>query len=400
MNIRIEKSIARGKINAPPSKSYAHRLLICAALAKGKSKVNGIIDSEDMRATLSCISALGVKFEKNGDSVSIFGGQISNENATFDCLESGSTLRFFIPIALAFKEKSTFVGTERLINRGITVYEEAFKSQNIKFNIVKNQIDIYGKLKSGTYYLRGDVSSQFISGLLFALPLLSGDSKIIITTPLESKQYVDITISALSCFGVKIKIIGNEIFIKGGQEYLPTEINVEGDYSNAAFLDGFNILGGDVSVFGLNDNSLQPDSIYKSYFEDIKSTAPTLSLENCPDLGPVCFALAVLKNGARFIGTKRLAIKESDRANAMAKELTKLGANVEIFENESIVSKIEEICENQELYCHNDHRIAMALALALSTCGGTLVGCECVKKSYPSFFDDIRHLGIQWEEIK
>ena len=239
------------------------------------------------------------------------------------------------------------------------------------------------------------MSSQFISGLIFALPLLSGDSKIVITTELESADYVNLTIDAVRKFGIEVDFRDNEIFIKGNQKYLSQNLTVEGDASNAAFLDAFNILGGDVSVLGLNKDTIQPDFIYKEYFAKINEGTPTLSLASCPDLGPVCMALAALKNGAKFTDTKRLAIKESDRARAMADELTRLGGKVEVYENEVIVHKISNIKNNQELCCHNDHRIAMALAVVLSTCGGTLLECECVNKSYPTFFEDIAGLGIQ-----
>ena len=399
MKIKINKSVAVGEIKAPPSKSYAHRLLIGAALANGESKIDGIIDSDDMRATLSCISSLGVKYEKKGEEVSFFGGELVSSHRTFSANESGSTLRFFIPIALALGDCATFIGTERLISRGIEVYEEIFEKQGITVKKSKTEIKLNGKLKADTFYVRGNVSSQFISGLIFALPLLDGDSKIVITTELESEAYVDITIDAVNQLGIEITRKENEIFIKGNQKYTPKNLNVEADASNAAFLDAFNILGGDVSVLGLNHKTLQPDYIYKSYFEMINDTVPTLSLASCPDLGPIAFALAALKNGAHFVGTKRLRIKESDRASAMARELEALGGKVTVNENDVAVSKIENIKENQTLLCHNDHRIAMSLACVLSTVGGTLDGCECVKKSYPHFFDDLRQLGIDWEEI-
>lgn len=398
MNIKINKGRASGKIKAPPSKSYAHRLLICAALANGNSKIDGIINSDDMQATLNCISALGLKYEKKGEEVCIYGGNFNNSHRSYNCLESGSTLRFFIPIALALGTNAKFIGTERLITRGISVYEEIFKEKGIEIKKTNTEIELSGALTSGEYRLAGNVSSQFISGLLFALPLLNGDSKIVITTELESKNYVDITIDALKKFGVLVTCEKNVIYIKGNQKYLPQIISVEGDASNSAFLDVFNFLGGDVSVLGLNCDTIQPDYIYKKYFEELNNGTPTLSLANCPDLGPVCFALASLKNGARFTDTKRLAIKESNRAEAMASELEKLGGTVRVYENEVIVHKIENIKENMELYCHNDHRIAMALSLVLSTCGGTLLECECVKKSYPHFFEDISALGILCKE--
>lgn len=399
MNIEIKKGIASGRIKAPPSKSYAHRLLISAALANGKSKISGIINSVDMQATLDCISALGVEYARDGEEVSVLGGKFNNFHRSFNCHESGSTLRFFIPIALALTDNAKFIGAKRLIERGITAYEEIFSKKGITVEKTQNEINLSGRLTAGEYHISGNVSSQFISGLIFALPLLSGDSKIVITTELESEAYVDVTIEAVKCFGIQINRQGNEIFIKGNQSYQPREISVEGDASNSAFLDAFNYLGGDVSVLGINEKTIQPDYVYKSYFEKLNNENPTLSLKNCPDLGPVCFMLAALKNGATFKDTKRLAIKESDRAMAMKEELSKLGARVDVFENEAVVYKTENLKENMELSCHNDHRIAMALAVSLSTLGGTLKDCECVSKSYPHFFEDLKSLGIICKEI-
>lgn len=399
MNIKIYKGTAKGAIKAPPSKSYAHRLLIACALANGNGKISGIINSDDMQATLNCISALGLKYEKKGEEVSFFGGNFINSHRMFNCFESGSTLRFFIPIALALGNEASFVGTPRLISRGIEIYEEIFKKQGILVEKTESLIKIKGELKPDTFYVRGNVSSQFISGLIFALPLLKGDSKIVITTELESKAYVDITIDAVKKFGIEICQDGNEIFIKGNQKYTPANLSVEGDASNSAFLDAFNILGGDVSILGLNEDTVQPDYAYKKYFKEIECGTPQISLNNCPDLGPVAFALASLKNGAHFVGTKRLKIKESDRAEAMANELGKLGCEVIVNENDVIVNKISKIKSDATLFCHNDHRIAMSLAIVLSTVGGTLMGCECVKKSYPHFFEDLRTLGIKWEEV-
>ena len=399
MNIEIKKGIASGQIKAPPSKSYAHRLLISAALANGKSKIDGLINSADMQATLDCISALGVEYAKDGKEVSVFGGKFNNFHRSFNCHESGSTLRFFIPIALAINDNAKFIGAKRLIERGITAYEEIFSEKGITVTKTQNEINLSGKLTAGEYHISGNVSSQFISGLIFALPLLSGDSKIVITTELESEAYVDITIEAVRCFGIEINRQGNEIFIKGNQAYQPRDISVEGDASNSAFLEAFNYLGGDVSVLGINEETIQPDYVYKSYFEKINNEAPTLSLKNCPDLGPVCFMLASLKNGATFKDTKRLKIKESDRAESMKHELEALGGRVEIYENEVVVHKIDEIKKNKELFCHNDHRIAMALAVLLSTVGGTLIDCECVSKSYPHFFEDLKKLGIICKEV-
>lgn len=397
MKVRIEKGLAKGKICAPPSKSYAHRLLICGALAKGQSKIDGISSSVDMDATLDCIRALGADFEKIGDSVSINGGIGDyGKKRIFNCHESGSTLRFFIPIALLTGDECRLCGSERLMSRGLEVYDEIFKKQNIECKKEKFSLTLKGRLKPDTFNVRGDISSQFISGLLFALPLLDGDSVINITTTLESSAYVDITIQALSLFGVEIKRDANSFYIKGNQKYIPSNQRAEGDYSNAAFLDGFNVLGADVSVIGLNEDSIQGDKIYKEYFELIKNGTPTLDISNCPDLGPVLFALASVKQGATFIGTRRLKIKESDRAEAMKAELLKLGVKTEIFENSVIVHRGAK-APTERLYGHNDHRIVMALSVILSLFGGEIDGCEAVSKSYPDFFKEIAKIGVRCE---
>lgn len=400
MNIKIEKGLAKGEINSPPSKSYAHRYLIASALSNGTSCVSGIADSVDMKATLSCIDALGVKYEKKGGDVSVFGGSFKPQlQRIFNCYESGSTLRFFIPIALALGGSATFVGTERLLSRGLSVYEEIFERQGISLIRENGKIAINGKLKADTFYVRGDISSQFITGLLFALPLLKGDSKIVVTTELESRAYVDITIDALNTFGVKIERNDNEIYIKGGQKYLCQNVTVEGDASNGAFLDAFNILGGDVSVLGVKNDTIQPDYIYKKLFAQIYASCPTIDLSNCPDLGPITFALAGVKNGARFVGTRRLKIKESDRAEAMAMELKKFGITTEIYENEVIIKKSTPHAPNEILNGHNDHRIVMSLAVLGTLFGAQISGCEAVNKSYPNFFEDLRKLGIKWEAV-
>ena len=398
MKRKIEKSVAKGKLEAPPSKSYAHRLLICAALAEGQSEIKGISQSVDMEATLECVKALGADFHKTGDTVSINGG-IKNAKRVFNCHESGSTLRFFIPISLLTGDECIFVGAERLMSRGIDVYDEIFEKQGIECVKEADRITLKGKLKPGTFTVRGDISSQFISGLLFALPLLNGDSIICLTTELESRAYVDITIECLKLFGVEIEKGNGTYYIKGNQKYNPSNQTVEGDYSNAAFLDAFNVLGGDVSVLGLNEGSIQGDKIYREYFKMIENGTPTIDISGCPDLGPVLFALAACKNGATFTGTKRLRIKESDRGEAMKQELEKLSVDVEIFENSIRVGGGAKVpaCE---LYGHNDHRIVMALSVLLSLFGGVIDGCEAVSKSYPDFFEKIALLGIGSEIIR
>ena len=392
MKRKIEKCVAQGSIKAPPSKSFAHRMLIAGALAEGESTIEGIIDSVDMKATLACIEALGCDFTKTGDTVSIINNKKAS-NRVFNCYESGSTLRFFIPIALLSGAECTFVGTERLMSRGIGLYEEIFEKQGISYEKTETTLKLKGELKPDVFSLRGDVSSQFISGLMFALPLLNGDSVINITTKLESSAYIDITIEVLKLFGIQIEKGHSTFYIRGNQKYTCAKVAVEGDYSNAAFLDGFNLLGGRVSVLGLNSASVQGDRVYKDYFTQISNGTPTIDISMCPDLGPVLFALAAVKNGATFLGTRRLKIKESDRAEAMKAELSKLGVASDIFENSVVVSGGAKAPE-QALCGHNDHRIVMALSMILTLFGGEIEGCDAVKKSYPDFFEDLAKIGI------
>ena len=401
MKVIIKPSIANGEITAPPSKSYAHRLLICSALAKGVSTINGVINSKDMEATLNCIKSLGASYTKENDTVIVNSeNSIKNEISEFYCNESGSTLRFFIPIALAFGGINKFYGTEKLLSRGLDVYYGICKSQGIKVTNELDSVTFEGKLNHGTFNVRGDISSQFISGLLFALPLLNGDSVINVTTTLESAGYIDITLDTLKTFGIEINRDGNTFFVKGNQKYQPQSVTTEGDMSNAAFLDAFNILGGNVSVIGCNSNSYQADKVYLQHMQSIKNSTPEIDLSNCPDLAPVLFALASSQNGATFIGTKRLKIKESDRAEAMALELKKFGIDVNVCENSVVVNKGEIKKPTEALYGHNDHRIVMSLAILSSICGGEIEGCEAVSKSYPSFFEDIKSLGIKWEIVE
>ncbi len=394
MVVNIKKSRAIGTIAAPPSKSMAHRALICAALSGG-SIVRNIEYSNDILATLDCLAALGAKIEKS-DNVITLGGlnPFDVREATLDCLESGSTLRFMIPLAFLLGSKITFVGSERLFARNLTIYQEIAEQNGIAFEKGEKSLTVCGKLKSGDYKIAGNISSQFISGLLFALPLLEGDSTLEITGEYESEPYVDLTIKMLDDFGVEIKKCDRIYIIKGGQKYTSKKLTVEGDYSNAAFLDGFNLLGGDVTVTGLEIASLQGDKIYKRMYNGLKSGEKQFDLSNCPDLAPVMFALSTVYGGAHFTGTKRLKIKESDRATAMQTELSKFGIKVDVGENDVTVFGGEIKTPVETLCGHNDHRIVMALSLLCSVTGGSISEAESVAKSYPQYFEKIKHLGI------
>ena len=314
------------------------------------------------------------------------------------CRESGSTLRFMIPPALT-GGRVRFEGTPRLLERGIGIYEQLLGGKGIEIKKDSGGIEFSGALTAGEHVLRGDVSSQFITGLLFALPLLDGDSVIKILPPVESRAYIDITIAALGSFDIKVTEPEKNTFaVPGGQRYAAGDKTVEGDWSNAAALEAFNLIGGRVNVNGLNENSIQGDRVCLEYFRELTQPGAELDISNCPDLGPVLFALAAaLGNGARFTGTRRLRIKESDRAAVMAQELEAFGIKTELHEN-SVTIKPGKISKPQrELSSHNDHRIVMALTLLCSITGGVIDGAEAVRKSYPNYFDALKNLGLEAE---
>ena len=312
MNVCIKPSAARGTVAAPPSKSYTHRLLICAALSNGRSEIHGIAQSEDMLATLDCIRALGARVQLDRDTVWIDGcTERRRDGAVFPCRESGSTLRFFLPLSLLDEQCARFTGTARLMERGISVYETLFRERGILLQRETNALLVQGRLTPGTYRLRGDVSSQFVSGLLFALPLLDVDSTIDVLPPVESRAYIDITIDAMRRFGIRVEEISpNRFFVPGGQRYCPADAVVEGDWSNAAALLAFNNMGGDVTVTGLNPDSMQGDRVCPALLEKLRHPGTQIDLSACPDLGPVLMAVAAAGHGAFFSGTARLQIKD------------------------------------------------------------------------------------------
>lgn len=396
MILTIKPSIPRGDIISPPSKSYAHRALICAGLAKGKSKISNISFSDDIKATLNCLSSLGAEIEIQGNSAEITGiDDFKNFNSNFlFCNESGSTLRFFIPLCLLSENETVLNGTEKLISRPLSIYEDISKKQGLLFEKESNYVKVKGKVKADIFEIKGNISSQFISGLLFALPLLENDSEINIIPPFESKPYVDLTVSILKKFGIDIDYGDLNIKIKGNQKYEPQNVTVEGDWSNAAFFYAFQESGADVNVLGTNMASSQGDKVCLEYFKALKEGSPVLDLTDCPDLAPIMFAFAGLHNGAVFTGTDRLRLKESDRISAMQEELLKFGIILMPGDNSVTIDSSNFHAPSEIIFGHNDHRIVMANAFLLSKTGGKIDGFEAVKKSYPDFFDIISKAGV------
>ncbi len=398
MRAEIIPSKGSGIMAAPPSKSMAHRLLIGGGLAKGESVIKGISSSEDMKATLDCLEAIGAKYKMEGDTVTISGADIRNipENAVLRCRESGSTLRFFIPICLLDGKEFTLTGSEKLLSRPLSVYEDIFKKQGIKFECEPDKITLGGKLKSGNYKIKGNISSQFITGLLFVLPLMEEDSVIQLIPPVESCSYINLTIEALKIYGIEVLWQDEKtLFIKGGQSYKAVNTEVEGDYSNAAFFEALNLLGSEITLTGLNPESLQGDKVYGKNFALLEKGTPTINISDCPDLGPILFAVAAVKGGGVFTGTRRLKIKESDRAGAMAQELAKFGVAVTVQEDSVVVYPHNFHPPTEVLDGHNDHRIVMSCAVLATLTGGIIEGAEASRKSLPDFFERLCALGFE-----
>ena len=426
-DLKIKPGKLKGEVKIPPSKSMAHRAVICAALSNGISKISNVEFSDDIIATVNAMRALGAVINEEGDYLEVKGVNFKNIIPTrefervVDCNESGSTLRFLIPIALVFEGVTRFIGRGNLGKRPLDTYYNIFDEQNIEYQYKEGELDllISGMLKSGEFKVRGDISSQFITGLLFALPLIDGDSKIVITTEFESKGYIDLTLSAMKDFG--IEIINNdykEFIIKGNQSYIARDYRVEGDYSQGAFFLVADALKSDVNILDLKEDSLQGDrevidvlermgmkierdnnSISGMIDGQLKSTV--IDGSQCPDIIPILALAASLSDGkTEIINAERLRIKECDRLSAVTSELNKLGAKIEEKQDGLVIEGVKSFKGNVEVWSHKDHRIAMTLAIASTMCDEEIIlkDYECVSKSYPNFFDDFKQLGGTFNE--
>lgn len=409
----ITPGALHGSLAAPPSKSMGHRALLCAALAKGESVLSHLSDSQDMLATLGAIEALGatVSREQTGE-ICVTGIAAPPKEAAIPCRESGSTLRFLIPIAAALGVTATFSGEGRLPERTYRPLAEALAAHGVWFDKQSGMpFTLCGALTSGQYTLPGDISSQFITGLLYALPLLSGESEITLSSPLESAGYVDMTIAALAAFGVSVKASERGYLVPGAQRFLPQKMSIEGDYSNAAFWLCAGALGGGVSCTGLDTRSVQGD---KAVCEILCRLGAVVKQENgritarrgalraveidasqVPDLVPVLCVVAALCEGVSTIyNAARLRLKECDRLFAMAKNLAALGVLVKEEPDRLIITGAPAL-SGGSVQGFNDHRIVMALSVAGSAATGpvTISDAHAVNKSYPEFFDCYRSLG-------
>ena len=396
MQAVIKPGALRGVTAAPASKSMAHRMLICAALAEGESLVQPIELSEDILATMDGLRALGAGIVREGDALRVTGCRPAEaESGVIPCRESGSTLRFLLPLCLLSGKEMTLTGSERLLSRPLDVYETLCAERGFSLERTAEGIRVRGKLTPGEYTVRGDLSSQFLTGLLYALSLLDGESEIRILPPIESEPYLEMTLEALAEAGVPAKRPEKErLVIPGGQRFRAGQKTVEGDWSNAAFFEALRQAGNDLRITGLREDSLQGDKVCREYFRRIREGGACVDVTDCPDLAPVLMAFAAMCGGARLEGTRRLRFKESDRGQAMAEELAKFGVAVTIGENAIEVGGGLK-APMEILQGHNDHRIVMSLAVLCTRTGGTVDGAEAVRKSFPGFWDAMRMLGAR-----
>ena len=394
-----------GPITPPPSKSQAHRLLIAAALSGGVSTLSNVAFSQDIAATRDCLSAMGASFvEKGVGTLEVHGLGWSIPQAgpypIFDCGESGSTLRFLIPVALAVHGGGAFTGHGRLMERPQEPYFRIFEQQGIAYEQKDGVLKVEGTLTAGVYELPGDVSSQFVTGLLYTLPLLDGESDIVLTSPLESGDYVTMTLQALERYGIKVETTEKGWHIPGGQHYTSVDAAVEGDWSNAGFWYAARSLGCELNINGLDENSAQGDKRIAVFAREMEQPGElTLDVRQCPDLVPPLAAMAALRAGRKtsIVNAGRLRIKESDRLATVTEVLTALGAEMEEGTDYLVIQGKDSLPGGVTVSGHNDHRIAMMAAIAAIRCEKpvTIAGADCVKKSYPDFWRDYQELGGQ-----
>lgn len=419
-NIRIKgKQQLKGEIMIPPSKSLSHRAIIASGLSDG-GKIENLIQSQDIIATTQCMSQLGAQYKKENDDYIVKGATypLTCSETVFDCHESGSTLRFMIPIAMMSGEDISFEGCGKLTTRPLDPFFDIFKQQDIAYDY-KGALPLKVKdsIRPDTFNIPGDISSQFITGLMYTLPLLDGDSEINITSNLESKGYLDLTMDVLRDFGITIENDDYKKFrIPGNQRYIGRNYRVEGDYSQVAFWIVAGLIGGQITCLDMNADSSQGDKevveIVQRMAGDIivekdrmmiekSETKPTvIDASQCPDIIPVLTVLAAVTPGqTEIINAKRLRIKECDRLHAIATELNKLGADVTELE-EGLIINGKTTLKGGQVKGWNDHRIVMSLAVASLVCEDDVYieGCEAINKSYPHFFEHFKSLGGTFDE--
>lgn len=413
MTVNCTPSALSGKIRAISSKSDAHRLLICSALSEKETKICCNVMSKDIAATVNCLKAMGTEISVDGDIITVIPKSF-NKTAELDCGESGSTLRFLMPLVTALGIDAEITGHGRLPERPVSPLKEEMEKKGVTFHTDnKFPLHLTGQLQSGDYELQGNISSQFITGLLFALPLLNGDSKIRLIPPVESKSYLDITLSVLRKFGIEIGEKENLYTIKGNQKYIsPKEITVEGDWSNASFFLCAGALNENgVTVTDLDINSPQGDKkildVLKSMGADVKISGRditvkknklkgvTVDASDIPDSVPIISVVATVGMGdTKIINAQRLRIKESDRIKSVVEMVNSVGGSAEETDDGMIIHGGKTL-KGGKVNGYNDHRIVMSASVLSTICKENVIitDSNAVEKSYPGFFTDFNKMG-------
>ena len=396
MDIIITPQKLRGTVSAIASKSQAHRLLICASFADKETVLRCAQTNQDIEATADCLRSLGARITRTADSYIVHPIKEIPTSATLRCRESGSTLRFMLPIVGALGIEATFVLEGRLPYRPLSpLWEEMERHGCVLSRPTETTLYCKGKLRPGDYRIDGSVSSQFISGLLFAMSLMNKSCTLEITGKLESAPYIEMTQKALQLFGVNT----DDFRTNASTPFsTPGNICVEGDWSNGAFFLAANAIGNDIEVTNLNPSSAQGDRAVTDTLAALNLKNPVIDAANIPDLVPILAIVASFKNGAEFTNIRRLRLKESDRVDTVCQMLNRLGANTETTDN---TLRVYTSCfRSCTIDSAGDHRIAMAAAIAATIADGpvTILNAECVSKSYPQFWDEYSRLGGQYEQ--
>ena len=422
MAISITPKQLSGTVCVPPSKSLAHRAIICASLSRGRSVITNIEYSQDIRATIGAMKSLGTMIFEYDDYLEIDGTTTFMRNqCEINCFESGSTLRFMIPISLVCESNLHYIGEGRLGKRPMQVYYDIFEQQGISYLYRENVLDLYirGRMHGGEFEIPGDVSSQFLSGLLFALPLMDEDSRIVITSPMQSKGYVDLTLQMLEKYGIHIENHDyREFIIRGGQQYQACDYRVEADFSQAAFYLVAGALHNDVLLQDLNIDSYQGDKVVIELLKQMgcqfertaqgdriscqKMHAITIDGSQCPDIIPVmALACAVSEGTSRIENISRLRIKECDRLKATVEVINQLGGQAIEMDDAMEITGVEKL-QGGQVSSYHDHRMAMMEAIASTVCLEPVIidDEQCVEKSYPRFWEDFQQLGGVFDECK
>ena len=395
MRLTFSPSRVSGKVCVPPSKSCAIRHILASCLADGESTVRNIGCSDDIKAAVSCMNALGAEVTVSGGDALIKGHAALPLSATeeINTGDSATLLRFLLPLCMNGTGVHKFSLSPQLKARPLSVYSELFSGEGFTFVREGNILSVGGSLRPGNFVFPGNVSSQFAGGLMFALPRLDGDSELIMTGKCGSEGYIDLTSVILCEHGVVTKRQGDRICIRGGQTFRSGNFTVEGDFSAGAMLEALNYTGNDVEIAGLPEKSLQPDVICRELFEKIKAGGAEINIDTCPDLAPILMTAAAVFGGVTLTGTGRLAYKESDRAHTVAAELRKFGADIRVEPDRVTVNDSSLHSPGEVCLSHGDHRVAMALTPLLLRYGGSLDGAEAVNKSFPNFFGLLADIG-------